>query len=144
MLLLSAAGQRVALRLQHVVETLRPLPLTAVTGLPAAIVGVAVVRGIATPVVDLRALLGGDTGVPAQRWVSLRIADRQVALAVDRVTGVGDVDDAALDAWPGLLGAEQGRAALGVADGELMTALDSARLVPDEAWQQLDALAAAR
>jgi purine-binding chemotaxis protein CheW len=143
MLLLSAAGQRVALRLQHVVETLRPLPLTAVAGLPGAIVGVAVVRGIATPVVDLRELLGGDTVMPAQRWVSLRIGDRQVALAVDSVAGVSDVDEGALGQWPTLLGAEGSRAALGVADGELMTALDAARLVPAATWQQLDALASA-
>jgi chemotaxis signal transduction protein len=46
-----------AFPLHHVAETMRPLPIESVAGTPSFVRGVSVIRGVPTPVVDLKALL---------------------------------------------------------------------------------------
>lgn len=116
----------------HVVETLRPLAIRALADAPPAVLGVAVVRGEAIPVVELAALLGlaGDTRA---RWVVLRTGSRRVAVVVDQVVEVRALPQVTAPAplLRDLAGALVER--IGAIDGELVAVLDAARLVAEAA-----------
>jgi purine-binding chemotaxis protein CheW len=136
-LLIRAGDRCCALDLLHVVEIMRPLPVDEVAHMPAFVRGLSIIRGAPTPVVSLAALLA-DSGGPPTRFVVVRAGERQVALAVDAVLGVFELDPATLRALPPLLrhaaGALQAVAAL---DGQLLLLLNSGNIVPDEVWQKL-------
>ena len=70
-----------------IVEVMRRLPIDPVAGAPSFVSGISIVRDIATPVVDLAALLGADASEPGY-FVMLALPGRQVAVAVDAVLGV--------------------------------------------------------
>lgn len=142
-LICRAGGQRYALPIAHVVETMRPLPVTTVAGVPSAVLGLAIIRGAPTPVVDLAGVVGAVDAEPAGRFVVVTAGGRHVALAVSEVLGVYSLDDAAFGALPPLLrGAVAGAVdSVGTLDGELLAFIDGARLVPPSVW---DAVGAAR
>lgn len=141
LLLVRARARVCALPLSAVVETFRPLPLRPVSDLPLPpfILGLAVVRGEPVPVVDLGALLGLEEPAHARRWVTLRLGARRVALAVEDVLNV--VPDEGLDrkALPPLLGGSSRGAvdALAALDGQFLSLLDTARLVPEDVLRKL-------
>jgi len=126
---------RCALALSEVVETLRPLPVEAVAGAPFFMRGLALVRGLALPVIDAARLLDGIDAVSApRRFVVLRTGERRVVLAVDEVLGVRAVPIDVQHPLPPLLD-EAGRdavACIGRLDAELLLVLDNARLLSDE------------
>lgn len=70
-----------------IVEIMRGLPIIPVPGAPAFVSGVSIIRDVATPVVDLAVLLGGDASELAY-FVMVALPGRQVAVAVDAVLGV--------------------------------------------------------
>ena len=123
-----------ALPLEHVVETLRPLPVEPVAGAPPFVLGLAVIRGAPLPVVDSARLLGADDA-RAGRFVTVNAGNRRVALAVDCVLGVRAVAPESLHALPPLLHQADTDviAAIGLLDAELLLVLRSARLLPDQA-----------
>ncbi len=138
-LLVRAGAWRCALALDSVVETLRPLPVSPLAGVPGFVAGLALVRGEPTPVVDLDALLGASGGT-ARRWVRIRHGLRFAALAVSEVVGLVDLDRASLRAESLLDRATEGAAdALGALDGELLVALRAGLLVPESAFSALPA-----
>jgi purine-binding chemotaxis protein CheW len=78
-----------AFPLHHVAETMRPLPIKHVAGTPGFVCGVSVIRGLPTPVVDLKALLENCENSPSYgRFVSLKLEDRRVVIGVDRCHGL--------------------------------------------------------
>jgi purine-binding chemotaxis protein CheW len=123
-----------ALPLEHVVETLRPLPVEPVAGAPPFVLGLAVIRGAPLPVVDSARLLGAHDA-RAGRFVTVNAGNRRVALAVDCVLGVRAVAPESLHALPALLHQADTDviAAIGLLDAELLLVLRSARLLPDQA-----------
>ncbi len=140
-LLVRAGSQVCALPLEHVVETMRPAPVSPLSGTPPYVLGVAVVRGKPVPVVDLDAFLGSTAVFTGNRFVVLRTGTRQVVLAVREVVGVGAVADANPDVVPLVSGACDGAVeSLATLDDELLITLRLARLVPQAVW---DAVAAA-
>ena len=93
-----------AFPMHHVAETLRPLPINPVAGTPGFVRGVSVIRGTPTPVVDLKALLENSENSPSYgRFVTLKLDDRRVAIGVDSVVGLRNLDSAQLGALPPLL-----------------------------------------
>ncbi|MER7274337.1 chemotaxis protein CheW [Dactylosporangium sp. NPDC000244] len=88
-----------ALPLAAVVETVRPLPVQPVGGAGGALLGVAVIRGAAVPVVDTAALLG-DPGVPPSRFVTVDTPGGTVAFATGPVAGVRSVARSAAQPSP--------------------------------------------
>lgn len=134
--LLVTVGERLcAVPLEHVVETMRPLPTVPLDGAPAFILGLAVIRGCALPVADLNLLLHGARARSTPgRFVTLALGARQAALAVDRVVGVRRI--ARLEALPPLLrdAAHEAVAAVAVHDAQLLVVLEATRLVPDPVW----------
>jgi purine-binding chemotaxis protein CheW len=140
-LLFRVHGRLCALPLEHVVETMRPLPMDAVAGAPACVAGVSIIRGAAIPVVDVARLLtpsddSGRIGPPvgSARFVTVRVTDRTVALAVDVVVGVRRLPPGALHALPLLLrdAGSDAVATIGTLDAELLLVLRAARLVPSD------------
>jgi purine-binding chemotaxis protein CheW len=132
------ATRRCALWLEHVVETMRPLPVEPLAGAPPFVRGVAVIRGDPVPVVDAASLLGAGESRPT-RFVTVTAGDRRVGLAVDAVLGVQAIAPESLQELPPLLGdASAGViSAMGAFGSELVVVLRSARLVPEGVWALL-------
>ena len=122
-----------ALPIAAVVETMRPLPLQRVESAPPVVAGLAMIRGVPTPVIDTARLLGTGAATETGRFVTVAVGERRVALAVTSVVGLRTVDDAELRALPPLLaGAEAGAVStIGALDSELLLLLGGARLVPE-------------
>jgi purine-binding chemotaxis protein CheW len=139
--LVCRVGNRLcALRLEHVVETMRPLLIEAFVGAPPFIRGISIIRGKAVPVVDAASLLGADDELHPTRLVTLATGDRQVALVVDAVLGLRVITTDPLQELPPLLGeySEDVISAIGTMDAELLLVLRTARLVPESVWAALD------
>lgn len=79
-------GRRLALPVDRVIETMRPLPIDAD--------GTAQIRGERCRVLDAAALLGLPPG-RSRRFVVVRDGDRRAALAVEAVLAVEPVDGGA-------------------------------------------------
>jgi purine-binding chemotaxis protein CheW len=133
-----------ALPVAQVVETMRPLPIrslggVAPGGLPSLVLGLSVIRGAPTPVVDAGALLGSSDRLESTRWVLLRSGAHGVALAVESILGLRDLSAAFLHELPPLL-REAGAAviaSIGRLDAELLLVLNTARILPESVWSAL-------
>lgn len=128
-----------ALPLTAVAETMRALDVRSVPGAPRFVRGLAVIRGAHVPVVDLAALLGVSDGQRGARLVSVRAGARPLALEVDEVLGIRELDPAALERTPPLLSRALPECvdSLGTLDGQSMALLETARLLPEAAWSAL-------
>lgn len=139
--LIVTVGRRAyAIGLQHVVETMRPLAIEPISGTPKFVRGVSVIRGAPMPVVDLKALLeDGEHSAAYGRFVTVKVGERRVALAVDGVVGVRNLDPAQIGALPLLLQDIDANLveAIGTCDAQLLMVLRAARLVPDDVWTTL-------
>ena len=141
--LLCRIGSRIgALALEDVRETMRPLPIEPLVGTPPFVLGLAIIRGFPTPVVDAGSLVGPSISPspilspsPA-RFVSLKLGDRSAALAVDAVLDVCSLSSETLSNIPPLLlgGDAQLVSVIGALDSKLLLVLEAARLVPDSVW----------
>jgi purine-binding chemotaxis protein CheW len=138
-LLCRIRGGLCALPIGEVIETMRPLPSSPVAGAPGFVSGLAIIRGIAVPVVDAARLLADPTpdtgpGAPVRRYVTLRSGTRMVALAVEEVIGVRPISATAREALPPLLRNAAGEVieALASLDAELLVVLRAARLLPPD------------
>jgi len=142
MLVARVGGMACAVPIEQVVETMRPLPVEPLgrssdPGL-AAIDGLAVIRGAPVPVIDVRRLLGAPCG-PAERLVVLRFADRRLAILVDAITDVRQIEQATLAGLPPLLdgAGRDSVAAIGARDAALLVVLDATRVLPEDSWRAL-------
>jgi purine-binding chemotaxis protein CheW len=129
-----------ALPLTHVRETMRPLSVASIPGAPPAVAGLAIIRGVPVPVVDLAFMLAGRASRPT-RFVTLDVNGRQVAVAVDAVVGVRAIASETLGELPPLMGdaASDIVAAIGALDSQLLVVLHGARLLPEPVWNALEA-----
>jgi purine-binding chemotaxis protein CheW len=129
-----------ALPLDCVVETMRPLAIERVAHAPSFVLGLSVVRGQPIPVIDGARLFGGGQTAAPQRFVTVRVGDRRVALAVDAVLGLRDLALLSLGALPPLLdGADSSAvAAVGALDRQLLMVLGGVRAIPPSAWQSIE------
>ncbi len=129
-----------ALPIEHVVETMRPLPIKAIPDMPSFMLGVAIIRGDPTPVVHVANLLDGVAERSPTRFVSIKLGARPLAFALDSVIGIRTLGMEVLSDIPLLLQAVDSNrvAAIGILDTELLLVLRSARLVPSAVWSTLD------
>jgi purine-binding chemotaxis protein CheW len=127
-----------ALPLSQVIETMRPLPVEPIAGVPSFVRGVAIIRGIPTPVVDLGAMLGAPCE-EMQRFVTVRCADKQVALCVNTVLDVRNLEEATIQELPPLLrGASKDVVEMiGTLDEQFLMILRTGWQLPDEVWQAM-------
>lgn len=124
----------VALPASAVIETMRPLPVAPLAGAPAGVLGVAVIRGEATPVIDVGGLLGLAGEPRPARFVTVRAGTRSVALAVEEVDSIRSLPRSAAVRLPPLYAGEGSGplSALGALDAELLAVLDAAHVLPEE------------
>lgn len=139
-LLCRAASHHFALPMQHVVETMRMLPIEPVAGCPPMVCGFSVIRGAPTPVIDAALLFDGQPG-QCERLVTVRTGKRTIALATQAVVGVLEMADE-LDDLPPLLGNVEAIAGLTTLDQQLVFLLRAARIIPDDILDQLNSAGA--
>ncbi|MFI5910238.1 chemotaxis protein CheW [Dactylosporangium sp. NPDC051541] len=111
-----------ALPLADVVETVRPLPVQPLADAGGGLLGVAVIRGAAVPVIDTARLLGDYASEPS-RFVTVEAPSGTVAFATGPVLGVRSVPRSAAHPAP------DGGAlidAVGVLDGQPLLFLNPA------------------
>jgi purine-binding chemotaxis protein CheW len=128
-----------AVPLTHVIETMRPLPIEPISGVPSFVRGISIIRGIPTPVVDLGAILGASSEL-AERFVTLRVGDKQVALSVDAVLGVRDLDAiTTIQELPPLLqrASKDVVETIGTLDEQVLMVLRAGWELPEEVWRAL-------
>jgi purine-binding chemotaxis protein CheW len=137
-LVVGVKGRLCAVPLTHVIEIMRPLSVEPISDIPSFVQGISIIRGIPTPVVDLGALLGMPNSV-ADRFVTLRVGERQVALSVDSVLGVRELDLSKIGELPPLLqgASKDAIEAMGTLDEQLLVVLYASWELPDELWQRL-------
>jgi purine-binding chemotaxis protein CheW len=138
--LLCRAGMHLcAIRLEHVIEIMRPLPIEAVSGAPPYVRGLSIIRGSAVPVVDT-GLLVGEQATDCERLVTIRTGSRTIALAVDAVPGIRTIGAETFNALPPLLQEAAGEtiAAIGILDAELLLLLRTARIGPADLLDRLE------
>jgi purine-binding chemotaxis protein CheW len=127
-----------ALPLVGVLETLRPLAFETLTGAPAFVAGLAIIRGAPVPVIAGHYLVGSAPAAIG-RWVVLRAGSHRVALGVDEVIGISPLAAADVDAMPPLLRQSSAIVAqMGARDGELLLVLDATRVIPSELFELLE------
>ena len=139
-LIIRVSAQLCGLPLEHVGETMRPQPVRSIAGAPPFVVGLALVRGQSVPVIDAACLLGLPALHP-QRFVTLKTGHHIVALAVEDVVGVRDIEDTSRHALPPLLAHVDEQIITGMAslDAELMVVLGAMRVLPDSVWSTIEA-----
>jgi purine-binding chemotaxis protein CheW len=145
--LLCRIGSRIgALAVKDVRETMRPLPIEPLTGTPPFVLGVAIVRGSAVPVIDAGRLLDPSAAASAAatspsgaRFVSLELGDRTAVLAVDAVLDVRPLAAGMQAQIPPLLrgAGKELVSIIGALDTQLLLVLEAARLVPDSVWSEI-------
>ena len=145
-LILGVQTRMCAVPLSHVIETMRPLPTEVISGVPEFVRGVAIIRGIPTPVVDLGAVMGASSEHGGERFVTVRAGSRQVALLVSTVLGIRDLDALTMNELPPLLqGASQDAIeTIGTLDERLLEVLQDGWKLPEEVWQAVTAQEAAK
>jgi purine-binding chemotaxis protein CheW len=139
--LLCRIGSRIgALTLNDVREVMRPLPIEPLAGAPPFVLGLAIVRGFPTPVIDAGRLLGPVALPSPARFVSLRLGERTAALAVDAVLDVRSLAAGNVADIPPLLreAGSEVASAIGALDTKLLLVLEAARLVPESLWDAIE------
>ncbi len=144
-LLLRVPGAVCAFPIGEVIETMRPLPIEPLANLPDFMYGVALIRGSVVPVIDLKAVFEAHALGPPKRFVTIRVGERCVALAVQSVVGVVDLGKYTLEEMPPLLKSARTDViqAIGALDSELLMVLRTSRLVQESVWKAIDKCEAA-
>ena len=75
------AGRIGAVPAELAVETMRPLPVEGLPAAPSFVAGVALIRGVPTPVVDLAALVGSPRPVAGSPGAAERAGPGQIGRA---------------------------------------------------------------
>ncbi len=135
-----------ALPVSEVIETMRPLPISPLSNVPDFICGVAVIRGIPTPVIDLGALFQAEKRPLPGRFVTVRCGGRAIALSVQSVIGVAGLDSLTFTSLPSLMKNARTEVikAISRLDAELLVMLQMTTLVPESVWQSIGICEAAR
>lgn len=128
-----------AVPVQHVAEVMRALPIRSIQGVPDFVVGVAIIRGLPVPVVNLECLVHGTAAAPMARFVTVNAGERSVALGVASVVGIRELPDHALQRLPPLVqGATASVELIGALDSELLVVLRSSRTIPGQVWSAIE------
>jgi len=122
---------RFALLMADVAEVGRVPPVTRVPGLPAWVSGVANWRGRILPMLDVRRLLGAQTGdaCPSERLLVVNRGGLSAGLVVDEVLTTMPVATADIEPYPETLPAADLLAGQVVRDGGPVAVLDVAAVM---------------
>jgi chemotaxis signal transduction protein len=87
------ADRALAIPVEHVIETMRPLPIISEPAPAPYALGHARIRGAPCPVIDLARRLGLTDDAPASRFIVVRGDHGAVALQVSAVVGIAALGD---------------------------------------------------
>jgi purine-binding chemotaxis protein CheW len=137
-LVVRAQAYLCALPLELVIEAMRPLPIEPIAGVPAFVRGMSIIRGEPTPVIDLALLLGAPREMP-WRFVTIRVAGKQVALSVGAVAGIFELDPRDMGRLPPMLrgASTEFVEAIRILDEQFLFALRSGWELPAEVWEAM-------
>ncbi len=123
---------------------MRPMPYEPFQKAPPFVRGLAIIRDLPTPVVDMRVLLGEMSLEDPGRFVTVRVNERMIALSFDAVLGVHVLDAARTFGLPPLLKNLAGETVSDVAarDGDLLLLFEASRIFPPGMIESLLAEAA--
>jgi purine-binding chemotaxis protein CheW len=129
-----------AFPLTSVFEVTRPLPIEPVPGTPPFLLGLAVIRAIPVPVIDLAKLVGIPKAVSIDRFVVLGRGSRRVAVAAEEVIGLREIENSRLWSLSPILAEADSSVmtSVSVNDCSLLFVLQAARMVPDAFWRDLE------
>lgn len=103
--LITVGGELLAIDLRHVREVFEVESSTPVPGLPPSLTGVANLRGLVIPLIDLRSMLGlATTGSPPQFGVVVKHGTHQLAVLIESVPEIRTVQRSQL--LPAVINAE--------------------------------------
>lgn len=93
-LLFTIDSARYAIGAETVLEMVRAVAVTTLPGAPVAVAGIINVRGSVVPVFDMRFRFGAPQRrvAPADHFVLVRATGRTVALHVDTILDLADID----------------------------------------------------
>lgn len=148
-ILFTLKDQTFAVHVQQIVSIERGLTLTQVPRTPGFMKGVTEMRGIMTPIIDLRERLElGEVEITDQtRTLVVQVDDMQIGMLVDQATEVKDIPASLMKDAPKLVGEIKDTFLLGVAtiDDELILLLDLEQIIQfternqlQEIMQELD------
>ncbi|MFT3698545.1 MAG: chemotaxis protein CheW [Kofleriaceae bacterium] len=127
MLIARVGSLTCALPIEHVVETMRPLPVEP-RGDQPFVKGLSIIRGEPTVVIDTAVLLATERANPT-RFVVVRAGSRKVALTFDAVLGVENLGAKLTELPPLARTAGDVVRSIGAVDRDLYVVLEAARLV---------------
>ncbi len=128
---------------------MRVTRMEPLTGVLPFVLGVCLVRGVPTPVVDVAMLVTGQRSPPARlvtidpdpggQAVPRHAGGRVVALAVDEVIGVRVIPAGTADGLSRLLGgaASEVTSAIGALDAQVLLVLNDLSVVSELAWRAM-------
>ncbi|WP_077601911.1 chemotaxis protein CheW [Oceanobacillus sojae] len=132
-ILFKLKDQTFAVHVQQIVSIERELSLTKVPRTPDFMMGVTEMRGIMTPMIDLRERLNlGSVEITDQtRTLVVQVDDMQIGMLVDQATEVKDIPASLIKPAPKLVGEIKDTFLLGVAtiDNELILLLDLEQII---------------
>jgi purine-binding chemotaxis protein CheW len=142
------AGEWYAVRVESVLEVLKPPPLTVVPNVSNVVLGVVNIRGNITSVVDLRRLLGiPESPLTADsRIVVVRAAGKTTGLLADCVGSVTNVPEDSLQPTLSTIPERKSRyvsAELALEDGRLLAVLNLAEVMDSEEFRGNDSVVGA-
>ncbi|WP_245674220.1 chemotaxis protein CheW [Actinoplanes rectilineatus] len=125
-----------ALPLDEVVETMRPLVTRPLAGTAPYVLGLAILRGAPSPVIDVTRLLTGAEG-EIERYVTVRAGRGTIALGTGPVLGVQEIEVEPPEGPSALFSGVSKSliAAVGTVGDEPLLLLHSISAVPDEVWE---------
>lgn len=128
-----------AIPLSEVIEIMRPLPAEALAGTAFFVLGVARIRGNPVPVLDLSAIVNGHASTLHARFVTVRVQDRAIALAVKSVAGVVALRTTAAEHLPPLLHSANSDViqTITALDSHFVMVLRAAQLLSEQDWETL-------
>ncbi|WP_080873229.1 chemotaxis protein CheW [Oceanobacillus timonensis] len=125
--------QTFAVHVQQIVSIERALSLTKVPRTPDFLKGVTEMRGMMTPIIDLRERLDlGTVEITDQtRTLVVQVDEMQIGMVVDQATEVKDIPASFIKSAPKLVGEIKDTFLLGVAtiDKELILLLDLEQII---------------
>jgi purine-binding chemotaxis protein CheW len=125
---------------RHTIEIMRPLPIRQLLNPPHCILGISIIRGKPTPVLDIFKLLNTESGNKPTRFVLIKSGEKELALAVAQVLYTTSIPLTVLNELPSVFreGNDTMIKSLAVADEQLGAMLDASKLMTKELLERME------
>lgn len=137
-------GEEYAVSVRQVGSIERILPITRVPGTPNFVKGVTNLRGVVTPVIDLKTRFNGQTTefTDSSRIIIVYLDDLTVGIIVDEANDVIDIPENTIEPKPEVIGSIEVEYISGVVkiDKRLLILLDLEKVLSEKEVSELQAI----